>query len=34
MQKRVSKKVKIVFTTSGVTTVFIWKGVFYRETKH
>ena len=34
MQKCVNKKVKIVFTTSGITTVFIWTGVFYREIKH
>ena len=29
MQKCVNKKVKIVFTISGITTVFIWTGVFY-----
>ena len=34
MQKCVNKKVKIVFTTSGITTVFIWTGVFCREIKH
>ena len=28
IQKCVNKKVKIVFTTSGITTVFIWTGVF------
>ena len=34
MQKCVNKKVKIIFTTSGITTVFTWTGVFYREIKH
>ena len=26
MQKCVNKKVKIIFTTSGITTVFTWTG--------